>query len=75
MEVQQHQAFLTLALEGGELSASCPDFLPPAKELPIPPPFFEQEIGVGTEPVWTLDKERKKKPRCESDHKPSVVYP
>jgi hypothetical protein len=35
MELQL-QAFLASALDGGELSASIPAILPPAKEIPVP---------------------------------------
>jgi len=35
MEVQLH-AFLNLALDGGEWSASCPDCFTPRKEPPVP---------------------------------------
>jgi hypothetical protein len=49
--------FLTLALEGGEWSATCPDrALPPGKEPPVP---TVQEAGWAPEPVWTQRLEEK----------------
>jgi hypothetical protein len=43
--------FTTLALDGGEWSASCPGrTLPPGKGLRIP---TGQEAGWAPEPVWT----------------------
>jgi hypothetical protein len=49
--------FLTLALEGGDWSASRPGrALPPRKELPVP---SAQEAGWAPEPVWTQRLEEK----------------
>jgi hypothetical protein len=47
--------FLTLALEGGEWSASRPGrALPPGEEPPVP---TVQEAGWAPEPVWTQKAE------------------
>jgi hypothetical protein len=50
-------SFKTLALDGGELSASRPDHtLPPGKGPPVP---IGQEAGWAPEPVWTQRLEEK----------------
>jgi hypothetical protein len=50
-------SYLTLALDGGEWSASRPGHaLPPRKEPPVP---NEQEAGWAPELVWTQGLEEK----------------
>jgi hypothetical protein len=50
-------SFLTLALDGGEWSVSCPNCaLTPGKGPPIP---IVQEAGWAPEPIWTQRLEEK----------------
>jgi hypothetical protein len=50
-------SFSTLALDGGERSASCPSrALPPGKGPPVP---IGQEAGWAPEPIWTQRPEEK----------------
>jgi hypothetical protein len=50
-------SYLTLALDGGEWSASRPGrVLPPGKGPPVP---IGQEAGSAPEPVWTQGLEEK----------------
>jgi hypothetical protein len=44
VEVQLH-AFLTLALDGGEWSASCPGCFTPGKESLVPTGYKEQSLS------------------------------
>jgi hypothetical protein len=62
-------SFLTLALEGGEWSASWPACsLPPRKEPPVP---IVQEAGWAPEPVW-MQRLEEKSSASVGDRKPAV---
>jgi hypothetical protein len=54
VEVQPH-SFLTMALDGGEWSASQPGHFTPSKE---PLVATEQEAEWAPEPVWTLQRSK-----------------
>jgi hypothetical protein len=62
-------SFLSLALEGGEWSASRPGrALPPGKEPPVP---TVQEAGWAPEPVWTQRLEERSRASV-GDRTPAV---
>jgi hypothetical protein len=62
-------SFLTLALDGGEWSASCPGrALPPGKEPLVP---NGEEAGWAPEPVWTHGLEEKSARRGSNLNRPA----
>jgi hypothetical protein len=71
MDVQIH-VFLTLALAGGEWSASWPGHFTLGEKAPVP---AGQEVGWTPGPVWTMLGRENFRPYQDTNSDPLVVQP